>query len=435
MSNGFDEFLQDLRGELERCVANEETASVRHTPERVPVWRSRTVLVWATALLVVAAVAVGAVETQSPNRPPSTNNLLPGSGASGAAAIVLPLSPPPATSPIAAPVGYSLSAVAARTATDAWAVGHRIETSAGADQRGADLHSLVMHWDGGVWREVPTPDIGALTAVAVTAAGQVWALGGSTNDVLHYDGAGWSVVPTGAPDGSRLNGLAAIGTGDVWIVGSRPGGPVAPLTLHWNGLTWQVVDTSEADVGPGAVLRSVSGTSATNVWAVGSMADGSGLAIHWDGTTWAPVTVAPPAGADASFNGLGAVAAIATNDVWITTGQSVEHWDGAHWRSPATPVPVAGGATISAASPVDVWVSAQGLGGLMKWDGNAWRNYAVGEIGLTLLDNITGVAARASGDVWAVGTSTPADGGQVIPLVLHWNGTMWRIVVHAVEAR
>jgi hypothetical protein len=82
-----------------------------------------------------------------------------------------------------------------------------------------------------------------------------------------------------------------------------------------------------------------------------------------------------------------------------------------------------------------VWVSAQGLGGLMKWDGNAWRNYAVGEIGLTLLDNITGVAARASGDVWAVGTSTPADGGQVIPLVLHWNGTMWRIVVHAVEAR
>jgi hypothetical protein len=427
MSNGFDEFLQDLRGELERCVANEETASVRHTPERVPVWRSRTVLVWATALLVVAAVAVGAVETQSPNRPPSTNNLLPGSGASGVAAIVLPLTPLPSASPSAAPAGYSLNAVAARTATDAWAVGDRSEILDGA-QHGAALHSLVMHWEGAIWREVPTPDIGPLTAVSVAPAGQVWAIGSSTSDVLHFDGATWSVVPTNAPDGSRLNGLAAVGPSDVWIVGSRPGGA---LIERWNGLAWQTIE-APGTAGVNASLAAVSGSSATNVWAVGS--DGNGALVYtWDGTRWSQ----PPALGEGRLGETGsialwAVAAISPTKVWVAD-DNLWLWDGVRWQQ-------SGGAyagdsgQLSAVSANDIWLAAA-TAGAARFDGTVWRSIGAVETGVTAGATVVvrSVDAVSLTDVWVAGSIQQTPDGTSLPLLLHWNGSVWRVAVDSVR--
>jgi hypothetical protein len=429
MSNGFDDFLQDLRGELERCVANEETASARHTPERVPVWRSRTVIVWATALLVVAAVAVGAVETQSSNGPPSGNNLVPGNGASGVAAIVLPLTPQPIASPsvAAAPAGYSLSAVAAHTAADVWAVGDRIETSDGA-QPGASLHSLVMRWEGAVWREVLTPDIGPLTAVGVAAGSQVWALSGSTSDVLHYNGATWSVVPTNAPDGSRLNGLAAVGPNDVWIVGSRPGGA---LIERWNGLAWQTIE-APGTAGGNASLAAVSGSSATNVWAVGS--DGEGALVYtWDGTRWSQ-TPAPDADrtGEIGSTALWAVAAISPTQVWGADDQ-LWRWDGTRWQQ-------SGGAyagdsgQMSAVSANDIWLAAA-TAGAAHFDGTVWRSIGAGETGVPAGATVVvrSVDAASPTDVWVAGSIQQTSDGRSLPLVLHWNGSAWRVAVDSVR--
>jgi hypothetical protein len=424
MSNGFDDFLQDLRGELERCVTDEATASARHTSQRVPVWRSRTVLVWATALLIVAAVAVGAVETQSPNRPPSTNNLLPDNGAGGAAAIVLPLTPLPVATPTSAPsVGYSLSAVAARTATDAWAVGDRIETFDGA--RAVALHSLVMHWDGGLWREVATPDIGALTAVAATVDGQVWALGESTNDVLHFDGSAWWVVPTGAPDGSKLNGLAAVGPSDVWIVGSRPAGA---LIEHWNGLTWQTVATPGTE-SANASLAAVSGSSATNVWAVGSDGDGA-LVYTWDGTRWSQ----PPApeASETGSTALWAVAAVSPTKVWVVDDY-LWLWDGTGWQQ-------SGGAyagdsgQLSAASAADVWLAATAAGAA-HFDGTTWNAIGAAATGVPAGATVVvrSVDALSPNDVWVAGSIQQSSDGVTLPLVLHWNGSAWRVAVDSVR--
>jgi hypothetical protein len=435
MSSGFDDFLNDLRGELERCVAAEEAATARQAPARVPPWRSRTVLVWATALLVVAAVAVGAVETQSANRPPATNGLLPIPDASGSAAFVLPPTPVPVTSPTSsaqpALAGYSLTAVAAHTATDAWAVGNRIDTTDRA--QGGALHSLIMHWDGTVWREVPTPDIGPLTAVAVAGDGQAWAIDPYAGEALHWDGSVWAAIANDLPAYGELTAITVTAANDVWAVGRAPDGSAGPLVLHWNGLTWRAADTSPAAAGPGVVLRSVSGSSPTDVWAVGSTADGHDLVLHWNGSVWASVT-ATPSGSDDASSGPSAVTATAANDVWISTGQSVQHWDGAHWRTVPTPFATPSAATMSAVASSDVWLCARGLDGLANWDGSTWRRFGADEMGLTAQDTILGVAARATEDVWAVGTVTAGDGSPVVPLVLHWNGESWRIVVHAVKA-
>src|SRR6266581_3390102 len=58
----------------------------------------------------------------------------------------------------------------------------------------------------------------------------------------------------------------------------------ATLTEHWDGGTWTVVPSPA----PGTVslLRSVRGTSPSDVWAVGEYSDGTmnkTLTMHWDG--------------------------------------------------------------------------------------------------------------------------------------------------------
>ena len=66
-----------------------------------------------------------------------------------------------------------LSAVAAVSASDVWAVGHADSNSGSA--------SLTLHWDGSVWRHVPSPSPGSagnnLSGVAAVSANDIWAVG------------------------------------------------------------------------------------------------------------------------------------------------------------------------------------------------------------------------------------------------------------------
>ena len=71
----------------------------------------------------------------------------------------------------------SLASVAATYAGNAWAVG-----SIGY------LKTLILHWNGTVWKQVssPNPEPGEniehfLTGVAVTSARNAWAVGGTSN--------------------------------------------------------------------------------------------------------------------------------------------------------------------------------------------------------------------------------------------------------------
>ena len=99
-----------------------------------------------------------------------------------------------------------------------------------------------MHWDGSAWKQVKTPNPGGATqnndlnAVAATTATDAWAVGeydtgtGTRTLALHWDGSAWTQATTPNLGGSSVDdAFAAVGAstaGDVWAVGRYYNGSV-----------------------------------------------------------------------------------------------------------------------------------------------------------------------------------------------------------------
>ena len=62
--------------------------------------------------------------------------------------------------------------------------------------------------------------------------------------VEHWNGSTWSLVktPNRGGEGSLLNGITALGSGDIWAVGQTQqlNGAIMPMTDQFNGTTWSV---------------------------------------------------------------------------------------------------------------------------------------------------------------------------------------------------
>ncbi len=252
-----------------------------------------------------------------------------------------------------------LNGVAAISANDIWAVGHS------GDPSSIPLQTLTMHWDGTNWSLIPSPSPGTyngnvLTAVAAISTNDVWAVGwyqsGPTGQeggalTMHWDGTSWTVVPN--PSRWTLYGITATSSNDVWAVGEQS-------ILHWNGTNWSNVSFPPPPGDSYQILKGISAVSANDIWAVGysqwSYFYGyryAPLTYHWDGTSWGLV---PNAGGIDEY--LFGVTAIAANDAWAVgdNGQT-QHWNGANWSRVAAPYPGLGGRFngIAAASASDVW--------------------------------------------------------------------------------
>ncbi len=288
-----------------------------------------------------------------------------------------------------------LLGIDALTPNDAWAVGH--STVAGPFPR-----TLALHWDGVSWSVVPTPSPGnadALFAVNGTSSRDVWAVGtwdGATRTktlIEHWDGNLWSVSPSQnpGPGNNFLYDVEALTARDAWAVGARDDGSGFGQTLlqHWDGVSWQVVDSP--NVGTNNGLVSIAAVSPRDVWAVGwsrsSSSQSQPLIQHWNGRDWVAV---PSPGAGAPNAALSAVVAIAWNDVWAVgfrlsspthSETLIEHWDGRRWSIVPSPN-----------------VSTQ-------------------------LNILNGAAAVSAGDIWAVGGSGPTQTSS--PLALHFDGSAW----------
>src|SRR5439155_2648324 len=168
-----------------------------------------------------------------------------------------------------------LNAVDAVGADDVWAVG-----SYSADDGGP--HPLVEHWDGAIWSLVPAPDGGTtsndLTGVVALSADDVWAVGFTSSEgpnqtlIEHWNGAAWSEVPS--PDqGTGENFLwavAATSPTDVWAAGQydAASGHTATLVLHWDGAGWSAVPSP--NVGPlDNALFAITAIGQADAWAGG----------------------------------------------------------------------------------------------------------------------------------------------------------------------
>src|SRR2546427_8867020 len=111
-----------------------------------------------------------------------------------------------------------------------------------------------------------------------------------------------SASPSIVVDNS-LQGIEAIAPDDVWTVGyaNNPSGPqysIQTLALHWDGSAWSIVATPNAPM-DWSRLYGVAATSSNDVWAVGASQDvasvpGRTLVEHWDGTAWSIVPSSEP---------------------------------------------------------------------------------------------------------------------------------------------
>jgi hypothetical protein len=289
-----------------------------------------------------------------------------------------------------------LSAVAAISPTDVWAVG-------GSDNLRGIATPVIVHWDGKRLRSYsafkPSRRNGSyLTAISAVASDDVWAVGVDSGErvrpvVMHWDGRAWKRVTTPRVRGNGgLNGIAAISPNDVWAVGSDDNGP---LVMHWNGRAWSLTSLRGL-VGSKTWLSAVDGASSHDIWTVGGrnidLDSWAPVSLHWDGRSWKHV--------EAFDNDPGA-------------GPVTGHMDGSSFNA------------VDVSSRNTVWTLGFQWGGaessyILRWDGRKQRvAYNYEEYG-----GLSALAAVSPTNVWTVGYSSFDPD---FPLVVHGDGKSWRI--------
>jgi hypothetical protein len=166
------------------------------------------------------------------------------------------------------------SAVAALSATDAWAVGYHFRAP------GNHRETLTEHWDGTAWTVVPSPNSKArnttLSDVSMASSTDVWAVG-SGNLTIHWDGTTWTRFRPGRlgpKQAVELTAVTADSAGHAYAVGwSRDLGRRQPVVETWDGRKWR----ARALPGPlereGISVSMIPGTASAWV-VVGYISDG-----------------------------------------------------------------------------------------------------------------------------------------------------------------
>jgi len=145
----------------------------------------------------------------------------------------------PSPMPPAGQFGNGLAGVAATSAANAWAVGCTDGCPVGGTP-------VIERWNGTAWKQVAPPttpfSLYNLTAVAAISTTNAWAVGGGGpvtaegTAAAHWNGRSWTLSP--GISGAGLTGVTATSATNAWAVGGTANGHT--LILHWNGTTWKV---------------------------------------------------------------------------------------------------------------------------------------------------------------------------------------------------
>jgi len=297
---------------------------------------------------------------------------------------------------------------------DVWAVG----SASSSSYSGCHGRTLTAHFTVSAFTEIletpaATPICATVDGVSGSSRSDIWAVGSANSQrdphLRHYNGATWTATAGATlpppPAGARrlhttgLNAVADLSPANVWTVGRATFADSSRHALieHLGPDGWSVVNGPTTN---GSVLNGISAAGAGNIWAVGSETSASGsstLATHYDGTRWTSSTTLN----NNANNELNGVAAVAGNDVWavgdsiksafdgVSTSKTlIEHFDGTRWT-------IVLGPNVGAGNNV-----------------------------------LTGVAAHAANDVWAVGYDDDLSGSIPVrkTVWLHFDGTRWSVV-------
>lgn len=153
-------------------------------------------------------------------------------------------------------------------------------------------------------------------------------------------------------------------------------------------------------------LWEISGSSASNVWAVGE----AGTVVRFDGVQWTTVPIA----STANVNALAVLSP--TNVIVGTQDRKLWHWDGSAWTQRTNP---------AAAHYGNMWVQnsttviAAGLNGtIIRWDGANWTREPTpwNETGTSTVPDLYDVFGSGGLNVWAVGPQQK---------IVRFDGTFW----------
>jgi hypothetical protein len=146
-----------------------------------------------------------------------------------------------------------LFSVAATSSSSAWA--------AGLYPAGPTNKTRVERWNGAAWKQQPSPSPAGfrfgsqLSGVTATSPSSAWAAGSSFKDIgptigqtliLHWNGTAWAQVPSPNPGGSTgsslLGSVYALSSSTAWAVEGYTTSPTTSghtLVVHWNGTAWK----------------------------------------------------------------------------------------------------------------------------------------------------------------------------------------------------
>lgn len=349
----------------------------------------------------------------------------------------------------------SLSAVAAVSASNAWAVGIWHD-------RAGNEQTLTEHWNGRHWRIIASQDPAGqradneLDAVAATSGSDAWAVGQFWNganwqpQTEQWNGRAWRSVRTPDPGGhAARDGLAAvtaISLSSAWAVGQYTAGSTErTLILHWNGRAWRQVASPDPGGTHGSVLSAIAAVSRSSIWAAGeywTATTEKTMILHWNGRRWRQVA-SPGAGRANPSGGLAAIASNSGSSAWAAgtyfTAPSVqqtltERWNGRRWQIVASPNPTGRTQTnvlvaIAAAGP-RAWAVGNASSGhtyfplALAWTGTSWETSTVPLPAGSVGGGLWGAGSAPSGKAWAVGEYFTGHAG--LTLIERWNGTAWQ---------
>ena len=323
--------------------------------------------------------------------------------------------------------------------------------------QGAPAHAQTRT-PGSIFKVVPTPNENTnnnLLAASASSPNDIWAVGQST---IHFDGTKWTAFQ--APFIKGMNTASLTGVVDIsptlaWAVGNENNNGQSlfqQVIEQWDGKKWSVFPNPKFPPNSEAILFAMAPISANDIWAVGDFLRidknlDFNLFEHWDGTTWTATTVRVT---KSPFESLSGASADATNDAWAVGFQGfapqilAKHWDGTKWRTAATPQ-VAGKNNklnaVLALAPNDAWAvgfstpgkpaNAASLTLILHWDGTSWKVVPSPNVGPKTQfqsNTLLGLTANSANDIWAFGFYLESNGsGQAKTLLLHWDGSSWKI--------
>ena len=295
-----------------------------------------------------------------------------------------------------------------------WAVGQ---------SEGPGQSTLVEHWNGRVWRQVPSPSPGGANILNKVSGS--WAVGsynssGQKTLILRRVGNSWAQVPSPNPTGTNdLQDIAQISSGNAWAAGYVHNGTAyRTLLLHWNGTAWKRVKSpNTGDASTDNMLFGIAARGAGNIWAVGERETAGNiqpLTLHWNGSKWKVVST--PTQGDPPFGSFLVGVTIDSQQAWAvgntTVGSAfrglVLHWNGSKWTRANLPSFPNGTVieAVEAISPRNAWAVGEenGKNLVLHWNGRSWKKVQVQNPG-TLENIFHDVDALSASEMWMVGSS------------------------------